>query len=652
MSIGLMATVGFLVLPLAPLTRGLVFVAVNAAAFGAMAVGIAVNRPSRLRPWAVLLAGEALYLLGFVVWYPYPLAAGRELPYPSVADALFLPSYCLFGVAMVMLVHARSPGRNRADLIDASIMALGLGVLSWVFLIDPIAETSDLSTLAKMASAAYPLVDIVLFALAVRLAVAPGRRGPAFWLMALWIGVQLGTDVAFAKTALDGTFRLGGTVTAGWLASMVVLGAAALHPSMAGLTLAGERRPASVSRRLPLLAIAALVPPTLLMVRTAQDRPIDVGLVSLVSSLIFLLVLKRVSDLMVDVAEYERVQEQLRRLASIVESSDDAISSWTIGGTLTSWNAGATRLFGYRAEEVVGRPFSLLVPPGGEADTEAMLDRIKSGEPVPGFETSRLRKDGSLVEISLSAAPIRDGAGVVVGGAVIARDITALRRADQALRTSTQRSRSIVDTARDAFVGVDRAGVITDWNHSAEKIFGWARREAVGRSMADTIVPPRYREAHAAGLRHFLESGEGPVLDNRVEISAVHRDGHEFPIELLVWTTSTGDEQYFSAFIQDITERQQTAEALATARDQAMEASRLKSEFLATMSHEIRTPMNGVIGLTGLLLNTSLDASQRQFAEGVRAAGEALLAVINNILDFSKIEAGKMEIEIVDFPVS
>jgi PAS domain S-box-containing protein len=223
------------------------------------------------------------------------------------------------------------------------------------------------------------------------------------------------------------------------------------------------------------------------------------------------------------------------------------------------------------------------------------------------------------------------------------------KRAEDALRHSEERTRSILAAANDAFIGMDEQGLITDWNRTAEVTFGWSQAEAVGRSLAETIVPPGFREAHTEGLKRFLAGGEAPVLGRRIELMAMRRDGREFPAELSIWHIATGRKHLFNAFVQDISDRKRTEQALAVARDQAMEASRMKSQFLATMSHEIRTPMNGVIGLAELLLGTDLRPEQRPYAEGLRSAGEALLAVINDILDFSKIEAGKLELEEVGF---
>ena len=477
----------------------------------------------------------------------------------------------------------------------------------------------------------------------------------------------------------------------------------------------------------------------------------------------------------------ERSQAQVASLAAIVASSSEAIYRWTGDGTIISWNQGAADLYGYSAEEMIGRRFADLVPPERAGEVQRVLDRVREGAHVEAFDTERVGKDGRRVTVALTVSPVRDSDGVVVGGATIARDITERRRAEEALRASEARTRTIIDTARGAFVGTDAAGRITDWNHMAEVMFGWTAEEATGRPLAGTVLPVHPAEGGEGptGLFRSLGTGDGPLADGVVEATGMHRDGHGFPIEVAAWRVGTGDDEHVSAFIHDITERKRDEQALqetaslleatldstangilvvdvdgristfnrrfaemwripdsvlasgddrdalavaldqlqdpdvfvakveelygqpeaesqdtllfkdgreferlskplrmagrvagrvwsfqdvterkrleaelGAARDAALESSRMKSEFLATMSHEIRTPMNGVIGLTGLLLDTPLSDTQREYAEGVRASGEALLGIINDILDFSKIEAGKLELEMVDFDLA
>jgi PAS domain S-box-containing protein len=219
----------------------------------------------------------------------------------------------------------------------------------------------------------------------------------------------------------------------------------------------------------------------------------------------------------------------------------------------------------------------------------------------------------------------------------------------QALRASEERARNIINAAYDAFVCMNADGQIVDWNHQAEVAFGWSRAEVIGRQLSDTIVPPQYRDAHNNGLAHFLATGDGPLLNQRVEITALHHDGHEIPIELTVSPLRLQSAWLFGAFVHDITGRKQINAELYRAKDAAEAANRAKSEFLANMSHEIRTPLNGVLGMTELALDTDLTAEQREYLELAKTSADYLLAVINDILDFSKIEAGKLDLEAIDF---
>jgi PAS domain S-box-containing protein len=232
----------------------------------------------------------------------------------------------------------------------------------------------------------------------------------------------------------------------------------------------------------------------------------------------------------------------------------------------------------------------------------------------------------------------------------VAQEETARAAAAEAeARESDARIRLIINTALDAVIVIDAGGQITDWNPQAEGTFGWKREEALGQSLADTIIPHQYREAHTRGLKRFLATGEGPVLNKRIEITALHRDGHEFPIELSISPLRSGEAFIFSAFVRDITERKRSQEELEKSKEAAEAANVAKSEFLASMSHEIRTPMNAIIGMADLLWETPLSQEQKEYVQIFRRAGGTLLTLVNDILDLSKVEAGHMELEEIDF---
>ena len=237
------------------------------------------------------------------------------------------------------------------------------------------------------------------------------------------------------------------------------------------------------------------------------------------------------------------------------------------------------------------------------------------------------------------------------GVALLAAFLRERSRIENALAVSEAEIRGTLEASKDAFVSMDASGTITRWSRQAEELFGWTGGEAVGRRVGDTIVPPELRAAHQAGMKRYMATGKGDVIGRRIEIDALHKDGHTFPVELAIWNATTEKGTLFSAFLHDITDRRVAAEALVLAHDEALESTRLKSAFLANMSHEIRTPMNGVVGMSGLLTQTDLTAEQSGYVQTVRNSAEALLTVIDDILDFSKIEAGKLELESIDFEI-
>ncbi len=224
-------------------------------------------------------------------------------------------------------------------------------------------------------------------------------------------------------------------------------------------------------------------------------------------------------------------------------------------------------------------------------------------------------------------------------------EATIALRTEQ-LTSADARFRELVQSSDAAIFSKTSEGRITSWNPAAERLFGFTAAEILGRSV-DLIVPAYLRDEEME-IRCLAMTGD--TFKRSYETERLHKDGTIVPIAMTVSPMRGGDiVDGVSVIARDVTETRTREKELAAARTSADDASRAKTEFLATMSHEIRTPMNGVIGLTGLLLRTPLDDTQRRYANGVRGAGEALLGIIDDILDFSKLEAGKVELENVDF---
>jgi signal transduction histidine kinase len=298
---------------------GLLYVALCLLSVLAILLGVRRNRPARPLAWYILAAGYVVLTVGNLVWYPYALWTTTTLPYPSISDGLFLSSYVTLLVGLVVLLHGRSAGRDRAGLLDAAIIASGIGMLAWVYLIQPQLQASALSLAGQATTVAYPLVDIMLVGILARMAFAPTVRGPAFWLLSLGLLAQLAGDVVYAVTVLDGSFTFASAALPLYALSWGLVGAAALHPSMATLSDPTRRHDDRGERwRLVPLTLAALTPSAVGVLQSVNGSAVNVPALSGISAVLFVLVLARVAGLMEDITRYHRVEQLRNQFVSLV----------------------------------------------------------------------------------------------------------------------------------------------------------------------------------------------------------------------------------------------------------------------------------------------------------------------------------------------
>lgn len=208
-----------------------------------------------------------------------------------------------------------------------------------------------------------------------------------------------------------------------------------------------------------------------------------------------------------------------------------------------------------------------------------------------------------------------------------------------------------LDAAPDAAFTIDRRGLVTAWNHHAERTFGYDREEALGREFADLIAGDEARPSLIAAVRQCWSSEGSPAPRHRLDVIARHKQGGTIPIELTLLPMGDAERSALCLFARDTTDREEGEATLRRAREAAEEASRAKSDFLASVSHEIRTPLNAVCGTIDLLLATSLTPSQRQYGEMCAKAGHTLLRLVTDLLDFSRIEAGQIQVEQIPFDI-
>lgn len=227
-------------------------------------------------------------------------------------------------------------------------------------------------------------------------------------------------------------------------------------------------------------------------------------------------------------------------------------------------NQSAAEHYGYTRDSFLRMTMVDLLAPGEEASIRESVLRLMQSTPSGrmtdlGVQRHR-RRDGRPSDVEMSWGLVRsDGSTAILA---LAHDVTERNFAEQALWASEAQMRGILETALDAIVLMDSRGLILSWNPRAESLFGWSRQEAVGRRMVELIVPPRYREAHERGMKHYLATGEGPILNRPVELSALRKDGTEFPVALRVSALRDTDRVVFCAFVEDITERKRTQETV------------------------------------------------------------------------------------------
>jgi len=345
---------------------------------------------------------------------------------------------------------------------------------------------------------------------------------------------------------------------------------------------------------------------------------------------------------------------RLSLLAAIIHDSDDAIATKTLDGVVTSWNRGAERLFGYTAAEIVGRPITILFPPDRLGEETEFLLRLSRGEHVDHYETVRRRKDGRLIDISVTLSPLRDEAGTIFGVSKIARDITLRKRAEAVLREQLEFWRVALASIGDGVIVIDAARQVTFINHEAEVLTGWSGNAAAGRPLADVFVIIH------EGTRKPVEGPVDRAMADRTAVqlashaALVSRDGRVRPIDDCAAPILAADGTVVGAVLvfRDAAERRRVetdrARMLAeerTARAAAERVNRTKDEFLAVLAHELRNPLAAILnGVATLDRIGSASPDAVRVRDIVRRQSEHLTGVLEELLDVARIGQRKIEL--------
>ncbi len=406
--------------------------------------------------------------------------------------------------------------------------------------------------------------------------------------------------------------------------------------------------------------------------------------------------------------DWQSLEFASRRLAAIIESAEDAIISKSLEGIIATWNSGAERIFGYTSDEMVGKPVTLLIPPDHSDEEPNILARIRSGERVDHYETVRVRKDGSLVDISLTVSPIRALDGTIIGASKIARDITQRKQTEQALRAETEINETVnrlgqtlageLDLHKLIQAVTDAATDITDaqfgsffynvLNEDGESYMLYALAGVAQEAFAHFPMPrntdifaPTFKGEGSVLLEdvtkdprygknspyYGLPEGHLPIV-SYLAVPVVSRSGevygglffghpekavfNERDVRIVEGLAAQSAIAMDNARLFDAAQRARTeAEQAAAEKErlyrQAEESSRLKDEFLATISHELRTPLNAILGWTRMLRIGKLNSTEMQKAmDTIERNARAQAQLIEDLLDVSSIITGKLRMDV------
>ncbi|HET8674681.1 MAG TPA: PAS domain S-box protein, partial [Blastocatellia bacterium] len=352
-----------------------------------------------------------------------------------------------------------------------------------------------------------------------------------------------------------------------------------------------------------------------------------------------------------DITARRQAEQARAHLAAIVESSDDAIVSKNLDGIITSWNKGAEKLFGYTAAEAVGRPVTMLIPSRYIHEEPRILEKVKRGETVDHYETVRRRKDGTTFDISLTVSPIRNEAGEIIGASKIGRDITERQRAQEALRKSEERYRSLTSILTSVVWATNSEGAFEAPQPEWEAFTGqtWEEHQGWGRANA---LHPEDRERMLALWRRAVDSRSTYELQGRIWHAPSGKYHHCVARAVPIFNTDGSIREWIGNTL-DVHEqkeaegvRESLLAAERVARETADAASRAKDEFLATVSHELRTPLNAILGWARLLSGGRLDdETASRGLKSIEQNAKAQAQLIEDLLDVSRIISGKFRLK-------
>jgi diguanylate cyclase (GGDEF)-like protein/PAS domain S-box-containing protein len=532
----------------------------------AIVIAVRMWKPQQRMPWYLFALGQTFFVAGDVITYNYERFFHTELPYPSVGDVLYLAVYPCLVLGVLLLVRRRSPGKDREGLIDSLIVAIGIGTISWVYLMGPIAGDSTSTVLQRLVGMAYPFMDLILITVVVRLAIGAGRRSGSFYLMAAAALSLFVTDFVYSYISVQGiVYNQVGYLEAGWATFYLLWGAAALHPSMASMS---ERAPDQEIRltraRLIILGVASLTAQFVRILQLISGKSGDLWVISIATVALFLLVVVRMSGLVHKLELSFHREKALRTAgASLVTATNRAgIYAAAMQAVQTLVPDGTARMLAAAEEEDGARRFDVVAATDGGSlgwairlDDMAPLNRARllqhEAIQVP-VEESTVAQVAGLGDTSSSAflSPLflrgELGAILVVGSvraiprsvcdsieALSSQVALALESAalteDLVRRQSEARFSSLVQNSSDVVMVVDADSTMRYISPSVERVLGYGTPDLEGTKLTGLIHP----DDRANLLQFIAGAGRDDDRPALAEFRMLHHDDFWLNVETL-----------------------------------------------------------------------------------------------------------------------
>ncbi len=529
-------------------------------AIACILVGIRIHRPSWPLPWLVIASGMLVLKIGDLVYTYYDELFGREIPYPSVADGLYLLGNTIIFCALAMVLRAREPHHDSGNVIDAAIIATSAAAFAWIFIMEPSALDETVPLIQRLTALSTPIYDLITLVLITRLIFGTGLRTPSFYLLLGGMASCLVADVLYSEIQLHTSFETGDLLDVGWILWFLLYGAAALHPSMVRIGEPGERHQDRLSRgRLALLTAAVLLVPAVTFIQYVRDISINLPVVLAASAIAFMLVVLRMTGL-VNTAESARRdlgrsldREQVMRQASLslvsASSRSDVYQSAAGAiGTLISDRAEGRVLHVNEAGdyEVVATTNHRDMPVLGRTVPASDLpaparDELKTGTPqvfeqkANGPLWSRLNLDRShsvlvlspvmsehrqvaALGLTLSSSEIAEASSLLT--ALCSQVSLALERVSLSeqlhLRQSEERFHSLVQHASDVILILDADGVISYASPSVRRVFGIPESALVSTDLFSWVHVDDFLHARSFFAEVVARPGSIAQVDVRI----------------------------------------------------------------------------------------------------------------------------------------